>query len=153
MTCDFLQNHPAFIPQLATLCGREWAHLYEGWNVETATREFESQPTDGQLPLTIAAMEKEELLGTVSLISDDLPGFEQWNPWLASLFVLPQHRSKGVAAFLVRQAEEILIQNGIRRAYLFTESAQGLFFKLGWQPVEETFCHGHPVTIFKKEFS
>jgi len=153
MTSDFLQNHPALIPHLAELCGREWAHLYEGWNAETAAREFESQRTDGQLPFTIAAMEDGKLLGVVSLISDDLPGFEQWNPWLASLFVLPEHRGKGVAAFLVGEAETFLVRNGIRAAYLFTESAQGLFLKLGWQPMQEAFCQGHPVTIFKKDFS
>ena len=153
VTTDFLQNHPAFVLRLVEHSGREWEHLYDGWGRKEALREYAAQHTDGALPLSLVAMEKAELLGAVSLISEDLPGFEPWNPWLASLFVLPQHRGRGVAAFLVREAEKMLRQNGIRTAYLFTESAQGLFFKLGWQPVEETFCHGHPVTIFKKEFS
>jgi len=152
MTSDFLQNHPAFIPRLADLCGREWAHLYKGWTNETARQEFETQRTDGQLPLSLVALEDGKLLGAVSVIYDDLPGFEHLNPWLASLFVLPEHRGKNIGVFLVREAEKLLAQNGIPAAWLFTESAQGFFAKAGWRQFEDATCNGHAVAVFKKEF-
>lgn len=153
MKSDHLKHHPALIPLLADLCGTEWAHLYADWGARAAEQEFAGQHTDGTLPLTLVATDDGILLGAVSLIHDDLPGHEHLNPWLASLFVLPGHRGKGVGSFLIREAESFLAKNHIPTAYLFTESAQGLFAREGWSPVGEAGCNGHPVTIFKKDFS
>lgn len=151
MTLAFLHDHPELIPVLSELCGREWGHLYPGWNTDTARREFQNQPHDGTLPVTLIAWEDGQLLGTVSLIFNDLPGFTHLNPWLASLLVLPEHRGKGVAAFLIHEAEKHLAASGYSQGYLFTESAQPLFEKLGWQPFQAASCHGHAVTILRKD--
>jgi len=145
-----LKDRPDLIPKLAELCGREWSHLYENWNTDTAIREFEASRTDGQLPITLIAMEGEELLGTVSIVRNDLPGREDLNPWLASLLVLPEQRGKRVATFLVRQAESFLAQLGFTEAFLFTEAAGGFFQKLGWGSYESAETNGHAVMIFRK---
>jgi len=149
---DYLKNNPFFALRLAELCGREWQHLYTGWDAEAALREFESQRADGTLPLSLVAMEGDELLGMVSIIFDDLPGHEHLNPWLASLFVLPAHRGKETGSRLVHEAEKSLIRNGVPAAYLFTESARSFFEKLGWQTIERATCNGHPVAILRKDF-
>ncbi len=150
MNLAFLHDHPEFVPALSDLCGREWAHFYPDWNAETARREFESQPGDGTLPVTLVAVEDGELLGTVSLIFDDLPGFEHLNPWLANLIVLPAHRGKLVASFLIRAAEERLRTLGYSEGFLFTESARQLFEKLGWTVHGPAACGGSAVTVMRK---
>lgn len=151
MDLAFLRDHAELIPALSELCGREWAHLYPGWGAESARHEFENQPGDGLLPVTFVALEGGQLLGTVSLIFDDLPGFAHLNPWLASLIVLPEHRGKSVASFLIRAAGEHLRSLGYLEAFLFTESAQPLFEKLGWQIFQGADCHGHAVTILRRD--
>ena len=152
MIIAFLHDHPAFVLRLSECCGREWAHLYPDWNADSARREFENQPGDGTLPLTLVALEGGELLGTVSLIVNDLPRFEHFNPWLANLFVLPEHRGESVAGFLIGAAEERLRALGYPAGYLFTESARPLFEKLGWEFVQPAQCLGHPVTILRRDF-
>jgi len=152
MRIAHLQDHPHFIPVLADLCGQEWAHLYADWDRESSLREFSATRTDGELPVTLIALEDDDLLGTVSLLHNDLPGREDLNPWLASLIVLPEHRGKNVATFLVTEAENLLRRLGMTAAYLFTEKAGGLFSKLGWAAIDEAEAHGHAVTIFRKEF-
>lgn len=147
-----LKDRPDLLPKLAELCGREWIHLYESWDADTSLREFEASRTDGQLPITLIAIEDDTLLGTVSIVLNDLPGREDLNPWLASLLVLPEHRGKHVASFLVRQVEEFLGQLGFAEAFLFTEAAGGLFQKLGWEPYEPAKTNGHDVMIFRKGF-
>jgi len=147
-----LKDRPDLLPLLAEWCGLEWAHLYEDWNEDESRREFEASRTDGQLPITLIAVERDELLGTVSILLNDLPGREDLNPWLASLLVLPEHRGRHVATFLIEQAEQCLIEHGHSEAFLFTEAAGGLFQKLGWEPYEPANTNGHAVMIFRKVF-
>jgi predicted N-acetyltransferase YhbS len=147
---DYLRNNPVFESRLAEFSCAEWQHLYGNWNYDAALREFESQRADGRLPLTLVAIEQDKLLGAVSLVFDDLPGYEHLNPWLASLLVLPEHRGEGIGSRLVREAETLLAKNGVATAYLFTESARVFFEKLGWRVMKETSCHGVPVFILRK---
>ena len=85
------------------------------------------------------------------MIEDDLPGFEHLNPWLATLLVLPEHRGRGVGAFLVREAERYARDAGHSEMYLFTESADGLFRHMGWLEMAKTTANGHEVRIFRRE--
>jgi predicted N-acetyltransferase YhbS len=150
---DYLKNHPVIALRLAELCGTEWQHLYTGWNREVALREFESQRADGTLPLSLVAIEQDEPLGMVSIIFDDLPGYEHLNPWLASLFVLPGHRGKETGSRLVREAEKLLANNGVATACLFTESARTFFEKLGWRAIERATATDILCRYSKKTFS
>lgn len=149
----FLKTALRHAPRLADLHGAEWGHLYADWDAGAALREFEAQSGDGTLPATIVALQDDAPLGSVSLIYDDLPGYEHFNPWLASLFVLPEYRSAGVGRFLLCEAENVLRQNVLGQVYLFTESAGPFFRKSGWEFVETGRCNGHPVEILTKEIS
>ncbi len=153
MRIDFLKNNPVFALRLAELCGNEWEHLYVDWDRAVALRELESQRADGRLPLSLVAIEGNELLGMVSLVFDDLPGYEHLNPWLASLFILPEHRSRGAGSQLVSEAEKLLVLNRVSRAYLFTESASSFFEKIGWSAMAKASSNNHPVVILTKDFS
>lgn len=153
MTITRLADHPHGIAELSELCGREWSHLYPGWDTSAARQEFERPPGPDGLPVTLVAVDGDILLGTVSVIRDDLPGWEHCNPWLASLFVLPGRRGSGVASALVRAAEDLLRGRGVTEAWLFTESARGLFEKLGWRFFAAARCHGNPVDVLRKNLA
>jgi len=152
MHIDYLAHHPALIAPLAQRCAGEWAHLYLAWGEGEAVEEFRTARTDGGIPATLVALdENHALLGTVSVIEDDLPGFEHLNPWLATLLVLPEHRGRGVGAFLVSEAERFAREAGHGEMYLFTESADGLFRRMGWLEMAKTSANGHEVRIFRRE--
>src|SRR5689334_10752714 len=78
----------------------EFGHLYPHhvWNEQLAVAEFAAMCTPGVLPTTWVALAADgELVGSVSLIAtDDLPGYDDVGPWLASLFVAPAGRSQGL---------------------------------------------------------
>lgn len=151
MHIDYLSNHPGLIPSLAQQCADEWAHLYLAWGEGEAAEEFRMARTDGSIPATLVALDDDGgLLGTVSVIEDDLPGYEHLNPWLATLLVLPEHRGHGVGAFLVQAAERFAREAGSEEMYLFTESADGLFRRMGWEEVNKTTANGHEVRIFRR---
>ena len=150
MTIQPLANHREHLPALAGYWVTEWAHLYRDWDENKARQEVETQNTDRRLPTTLVALEGTELLGSVSLIFDDLPGHDHLNPWLASLYVLPSCRGKSVGSALVKEAEQVFQQNGFHQAYLFTERTEKFFEMLGWQLMKKSHCHEHPVVILQK---
>src|SRR5688500_17337834 len=84
---DDLARHRHVIPLLAEWHVRQWRHLYPHWTVEYAVAELEANVSDG-IPHTIVALDGDDVLGSVSIIEDDeLAGFEDVRPWLASLYI------------------------------------------------------------------
>jgi GNAT superfamily N-acetyltransferase len=153
MTIVPLRDRPEFIPLLAEWQDREWRHLYRVWDRSMAVRQLQSEQPDGRLPQTLLAMDGDRLLGSVSAVFNDLPGWERYNPWVASFFVIAAARGRGIGGRLLMAAEDLLRAQGIQLAYLFTETARPFFEKRGWRPREPADANGHPVLIMTKEFS
>ena len=88
-----LQGHADLAPLLAAWHHAEFGYLYDPlvWNLEIARLAHEAMAEPGSDDVTWVAFDgpiadADSLLGSVSLIrSDDLPGFEDLTPWLASL--------------------------------------------------------------------
>ena len=103
-----LWGHRELAPLLARWHHDEFGHLYDEriWNPKIATLELEAMAEPGSRDITWIAFEgtqpdDDSLLGSVSLIgSDDLPGFEELGPWLASLYITPRARNAGFCACL-----------------------------------------------------
>ena len=99
-----LWGHRELAPVLARWHHDEFGYLYDEriWNHDIATLELEAMSEPGSRDITWIAFEgttadEDSLLGSVSLISsDDLPGFDQLSPWLASLYITPRARSRGL---------------------------------------------------------
>jgi GNAT superfamily N-acetyltransferase len=60
-------------------------------------------------------------------------------PWLAGVFVAPEHRSHGIGAALVERVVQEARALGILRLYLYTSGSGALYLRLGWSVVERTF--------------
>lgn len=148
----------AIAEQLAVWHAAEWGHLYhpEVWNTDVARREFAEQldAAGGQAPTTYVALAhrdgEEHLVGSVSLVpDDDLAGFEHLGPWLASLYVTPSWRHRGIGRRLIAH---LLAQAPAREAgtlYLFTADHASWYGLLGWEWLADTTSgpDDHPVTV------
>lgn len=145
-----LGAQPQHALRLAALHLAEWGHLYTGWNEATVLAEFAVQHSDGRLPTTLIAVEHAALIGSVSLILDDLPGCEHLNPWLASFYVLPEYRRCGRGDLLLRAAEETLLARGITTVYLFTQTRAPYFAARGWLTCAETQMAGFAATVMQR---
>jgi len=91
----------------------------------------------------------EEVIGTVVLKTRE---FEQFGeaPWLAGLFVVPQHRKSGIGMQLLRAAEKKAVSMGVHKLYLYTPCAQRFYQTLGWQAKQEMTLHAKPITVMEK---
>ena len=64
------------------------------------------------VPAAFVAIEEDMPVGMVSLKNDDLWSRKDLNPWLASLYVVPEFRRRGIARVLKLQALQYLHDRG-----------------------------------------
>lgn len=103
-----------------------------------------------RLPMLFVASRDGEPLGCIALRDQDLPGWEQMTPWLASLFVIPDARGKGIAAALARHLESVATRLGYTRLYLHTPDAVAYYRRLGWTELAQGNRDGKTTNILHK---
>lgn len=127
----------------------EFGHIYPHWNVEVAVRELSEDAGQG-LPLHMAAIENENVLGIASVISEDeVTGWEGKGWWLANVLVLPEYRNRGIGKKLVNQAVEIARSSRAIDLHLVTDTAQAWYLEQGWASIGTGDVHGHSITIMR----
>jgi GNAT superfamily N-acetyltransferase len=94
----------------------EWVPICQKWEAETwpCSPEIEAFFSDhyqaaasnqgAGLPQTFIASRNNKPFGMISLIAEDHPDFQHLRPWLASGYVAPKMRGKGIAYILARAA-------------------------------------------------
>ena len=141
---------PSLAPALATAHAKEWGHLYPNWDQEVALADFRSEEGASAIPTTWIIHDRPGTpMGSISLVKDDLPGVPDLNPWLASLYVFPEFRGRGLGRLLVRQALDFLRQHKYPHAFLFTEDQTPFFSKFGFVVHRPAQANGHAVTVMK----
>ena len=100
-------------------------------------------PTSSAVPMTLIALIDNELAGSCKICEDDFDGARpNLTPWLATLFVVPEHRGKGVGSALANKAANEVKSSGCGDVlYLWAcerDVAMGMYRKLGWEVIEET---------------
>jgi GNAT superfamily N-acetyltransferase len=143
-------------PELLTFVAK-WAHE-EFWSRIGKTLE-ETQhlftPASGPewLPRTFVLLEGETPVGMASVVEHDLESRPQWSPWLASVVVDRAARGRGHSRTLVRFIEDFARGNGVETLWLFTWSAEPVYAKLGWRPVERLQHNGREVVVMNRNLS
>jgi GNAT superfamily N-acetyltransferase len=146
----YLRDRPEFFPLVARWIWEEWHHLL----AQKSSVDFEAWLRTGGrgcgLPTTLVRIEDGEPVATVSLESDDMDIRPDLSPWLASLYVVPAHRGRGLGRVLVRAAEEEARSLGITELFLYTPEHEDFYAALGWERVEECEYRTTPVTIMRR---
>lgn len=136
-----------FCDELAALHAAEWKHLYADWDTQTALAELLNQKANGSLPATLVLHEGKELVGSVSVVFGDCPARPDLDPWLASLYIVPQRRGRGYGLELVQAAIELAADAEVDRLHVFTESTQKLFQRCGFEILERTMLQDVPICV------
>lgn len=145
-----LLDHPEFIARLAALHLPQWRAAHPAWTLDDWRVEFERHAL-GALPYTLLALDDAgELLGSASLIEDDMDGCNTYTPWLANVLVLPAARGLGTGGALIAAIEAEAARRSFSTLYLFTEDQQALYRRRGWAPLEECRFKGKAVSIMHK---
>lgn len=147
---DYLKNHPDFIPVCAAWAFGQWG-CQSGGSYERAFKRFSEGAQLAKIPLTLVAIEDNKPVGMISLWQQDHEERLDLSPWLASLFVHPFHRKKGIASLLVMALEKEAKRLGFDKIYLVTEESKGLYEKHGWLEMDVVQTNYGTASLMCKE--
>lgn len=130
-----LAEAPQHIPALA----REHLLAFRGilpeWSLDEAEAELRSHHCDSRIPTSWIAQDGDDWLGSVSLLQNDDPRIRQFSPWLATLYVRPPLRGRGVGTHLVAHCVQAAARLQVGYLYLYCEPRLVPYYqRLGWQP-------------------
>jgi predicted N-acetyltransferase YhbS len=147
---EYLADHPTAAPVLAAWHHHEWADLLPGWSLEESLAELRTHTGRRQVPTTFVAVVEGRVVGSASLLTADLDGWERLSPWLASVYVLPEWRGRGIGRRLATRAVQEARALGIAAVYLWTAGQREYYARLGWEFFEWAQCHGRQVAVMRR---
>jgi N-acetylglutamate synthase-like GNAT family acetyltransferase len=152
MQIAYLADHPAFIPTLAQWHHAQWSYLSPGATLERRTAHLQGQLGKKQIPTTFVAYKTtkagtEIVVGSASLIAQDMDTRPELSPWLASVYVAAEHRRQGIGSALVRRVVEEAAALKVKRLYLFTPDRESFYARLGWSAIERCTYRGYPQVV------
>lgn len=145
-----LVERPDLAAQVAAWGFAEWGHLNPRQTLAQRVIQIQGKMNVDRVPVAFVALDEAGgITGTASLIFDDLEG-DPRNPWLASVYVPPEQRKKGIASALVRVVEDAARGMGYTRLYLFTSTAPKLYADLGWRALEQRDYRGEHIQVMDR---
>ena len=147
MTIEYLADHPEALDTIVQWMHREWGNVPGGETLEQRRTRFAGSLHRDRIPLSVVALEGDEILGSASLIAHDMETRMELTPWLASVFVAEQYRRRGVGAELVRRIMAEAGKLKVSLLYLYTVHSERLYPSLGWTVFERTKFLEQPVVI------
>jgi GNAT superfamily N-acetyltransferase len=106
-----LADEPHHAAAVAAWWYAEWPSDFHDFSqfsadeVEAGLRESYLRPAE--IPQVLLAIQAQRLIGTVSLESEDMRERPELGPWMASLYVAPDSRGRGVGGRLIEGAVEL----------------------------------------------
>jgi GNAT superfamily N-acetyltransferase len=157
-----LADHLDLVPAVAQWLYQEWDYLYPGGSLQTRTQQVYERAQPEGIPTVFIALAEGTPVGTSCLLEYDSAvdraieaahladvargqADPKWletrvipTPWLASVYVIPEYRRRGIASRLVCHAMQTAQRLGIETLYLYTDTAgaEALYQSLGWQVLE-----------------
>lgn len=149
---ESIAAEPGVVDTLAAWHHREWGELMAPWSLADARAELAECVVANGFPATLVAFdESRQPAGSISLIASDAPEFSEYSPWLASLYVAPSFRGRGLGKQLIDALVAHAHKLGFERLYLFTPVSPEIYRRSGWREIEKRQIGDHEVTLMVHE--
>jgi GNAT superfamily N-acetyltransferase len=142
---EYLPNNEAIISTLAKWHNGIWPH----GSVEYRKMHLRSQVGSRGIPTTFVAMSGKTLLGSASLVLQDLKARPELSPWMATVFVVPKYRKQGTGSALVNRVVKEAVRLKAEALYLFTPDQEKFYSSLGWSLIERIHHRNEEQSIMR----
>ena len=149
MKFEYLVDHQKYVPIVAEWFHLEWSHLNPNRSKEDVINKIHSHFNKQILPIIFIGIDKDELIGTVSLRKFEMENHENLFPWLSSLYVPTNKRKQGIGEYMVDQCLKKSKSLGESKIYLFTENHEHWYKKMGWKTIQQIMHRGYPAHIMQ----
>lgn len=143
-----LSEQPGHIPLLAAWHHQQWRAINPGQTLQHRIEKMQAYLGEELVPSTFVAIQQEEVLGSAAIVEYDMR-IDGCTPWLASVYVHPQFRGRGIGSAVVRHAIGRAKAGAVEFLYLFTPDQAQFYQRLGWEVMSKQAYHGQDVTIMK----
>lgn len=105
--------------------------------------------------MLLVATRRRAVIGCVAVSSCDLETHRHLRPWLASLYVLPAARGKGLAEGLIMAAVDWASARRERDLYLYAVHGRltRRYARLGWLPLDRFRCGRTDFEVMRRPLS
>lgn len=146
----FLADDPQFIPACASWAYGMWGTQKIDGSLDRAIKRFTESAQKNSIPRTLIALTNGLPAGMISLWQEDCEERPDLMPWLASLYVHPDHRNKGIALALINRLEKEAKKLGYNQLFLVTGQAAAYYKQRGWTEKEKLLSSNGLETIMSK---
>ena len=131
-----LRDCPHFFDTIADRVWQAWWRP-NGHALEQVSAGLQEMMAGKPIPFALVARDGDEFLGSALGIESDLADRPQYSPWVAAVWVEPQHRLRTVGRTLVGRALQCCFERGFARVYLCSSPERWNFYtRQGWRPIE-----------------
>lgn len=148
-----LATAPEHIPTIAAWHHVQWGYLNPGATVETRIEKMQRYLKGAAIPAMYICVDGAHLAGTAALVESDMDSHPELSPWLASVYVNPEYRKRGVGAMLVKHIVNHAKEQGIGTLYLFTPDQAKFYQSMGWEFIAQESYRGGEATLMKIDAS
>ncbi len=120
-----------------------------GRSVEIRAEEMNSHRESRSIPLTRVGWVDGTPVGTAALDAHDMSTHMVLTPWLASVYVEPEYRRRGIGEQLCRAVVEDAHRLGVETLYLFTPDKMDYYAAMGWRALFRESYRGEDVTVME----
>lgn len=139
MNVASLRKHAEHVPELAKIYFDTWGYINPAETLAEITAHLTEVYASSieAMPETFVAVESGRLLGAATLQQKTrlFPHID-WTPWLAGVYVKPEHRSRGIAALLIREVESAASVAGYETLHLCTHEHEAYYKRAGYETIE-----------------
>lgn len=145
-----LREQPQAIATVAPWHYAEWHALFPEKSQTDFAEDLALSLRGDAIPQTWLLLDENgAIVGTGSLLLQDMAINQHLSPWLANIYVHPTQRGRGLGKQIVQHVMAQAVALGVQTLYLFTEDQQAFYEKLGWQLIEQQAYEGEMVSVMQ----
>ena len=143
-----LADYPKTISTLTQWFRSQWPEYYAERTPADIAQDFYLEAKRDGIPVRLVAFTEDELVGTITLRERAINTLPEYHPGLGGLFVLEQHRGRGIGTELVRAGMKVAQEQGYKRVYATTVSARGTLERLEWKFIQKLYHSDEQLALY-----